>query len=161
MALRDHAELETIPHTTEPVTAPEATRPGLVDLYNLLSDNAQSNEQFTVMAANRRAVVLPSTVVQLLRQVVGTLAKGDALRLVAVHQELTTQQAADLLNVSRQYLVRLLDEGKLAYHKTGTHRRLKLEDVLEYRRQRDSERKESLAELSRMTQEFGGYPELD
>ncbi len=161
MALRDHSELEPIPHTTEPVTAPEAARPGLVDLYNLLSDNAQSNEQFTMMAANRRAVVLPSTVVQLLRQVVGTLAKGDALRLVTVHQELTTQQAADLLNVSRQYLVRLLDEGKLAYHKTGTHRRLKLEDVLEYRRQRDSERKESLAELSRMTQEFGGYPELD
>ena len=161
MALSDHAELESLPHTTEPVTAPEATRPSLVDLYNLLSDSAHSAGPFTVVAADRRAVALPSTVVQLLRQVVGTLAKGDALKLVAVHQELTTQQAADLLNVSRQYLVRLLDEGKLAYHKTGTHRRLKLEDVLEYRRRRDSERKQSLAELSRMTQEFGGYPELD
>lgn len=161
MALSDHAELESLPNTTEPVTAPEATRPSLVDLYNLLSDNAHTTGQFTMVAADRRAVALPSTVVQLLRQVVGTLAKGDALTLVAIHQELTTQQAADLLNVSRQYLVRLLDDGKLAYHKTGTHRRLKLEDVLEYRRRRDGERKQSLAELSRMTQEFGGYPELE
>jgi excisionase family DNA binding protein len=161
MALSDHTELEPLPNTTEPVTAPEASRPSLVELHALLSDSAHSAGQFTVMAADRRAVALPSTVVQLLRQVVGTLAKGDALTLVTVHQELTTQQAADMLNVSRQYLVRLLDEGKLPYHKTGTHRRLKLEDVLEYRRQRDGERRQSLAELSRMTQEFGGYPELD
>jgi excisionase family DNA binding protein len=161
MALSDHTELESLPHATEPVTVPEAVRPSLVDLYNLLSDSAHGAGQFTLVAADRRAVALPSTMVQLLRQVVGTLAKGDALTLVAVHQELTTQQAADLLNVSRQYLVRLLDEGKLAYHKTGTHRRLKLEDVLEYRRRRDSERMQSLAELSRMTQELGGYPELE
>lgn len=161
MALSDHTEAAPLSRATEPVSAPEAARPGIQELYRLLSEGASGNGQFSVVAADRRAVPLPGTVVQLLRQLVGTLAKGDALALVAVQQELTTQQAADLLNVSRQYLVRLLDEGKLPFRKTGTHRRLKLEDVLSYKRQRDSSRANALDELSRMTQEAGGYPELE
>jgi excisionase family DNA binding protein len=61
------------------------------------------------------------------------------------------------VDVSRQYLVRLLDEGHIAFRKTGKHRLLRIEDVLEFREKRDKDRRAGLRELSRMTQEFGGY----
>lgn len=75
----------------------------------------------------------------------------------AAGREVTTQQAADLLNVSRQYLLRLLDEKGIPFRKTGQHRRLRSEDVLEFRAKRDKARRAGLRELSRMTQKFGGY----
>lgn len=79
--------------------------------------------------------------------------------VMRVRDELTTQEAADLLNVSSQYLVRLLDEGKIAYTRTGTHRRVRIDNVLDYKRQRDRELDKSLDELTRLTEEFGGYDE--
>jgi excisionase family DNA binding protein len=88
------------------------------------------------------------------------LARGDSLTIVPVGKELTTQQAADLLNVSRQYLVRLLGEGRIPYTRTGKHRRLRIEDVLTFKEQRDRERGAALDELTRMSQEIGGYDEL-
>ncbi|MCB9630293.1 MAG: helix-turn-helix domain-containing protein [Sandaracinaceae bacterium] len=85
--------------------------------------------------------------------------RGAASWWVAVPtaHELTTQQAADLLNVSRQYLVRLLDEGRIACRKTGTHRRLRVTDVLEFKARRDKDRRAGLRELSQLTQDAGGY----
>jgi excisionase family DNA binding protein len=68
-----------------------------------------------------------------------------------------THKAADLLNVSRQYLVRLLDEGRIPFRKTGKPRRLRIEDVLGFKEKRDRDRRAGVRELSQMTQEFGGY----
>lgn len=73
---------------------------------------------------------------------------------------MTTQQAADLLNVSRQYLVRLLEEGRIPFTRTGKHRRLRIEDVLAFKEHRDRERCAGLDELARMSEEVGGYDEL-
>jgi excisionase family DNA binding protein len=86
---------------------------------------------------------------------------GEVAAVIPVEQELTTQEAADLLNVSRQYVVRLIDEGKIPGTRTGKHRRVRLADVLRYRAERDARRRRQLRELSRMTREAGGYPELD
>jgi excisionase family DNA binding protein len=69
----------------------------------------------------------------------------------------TTQQAPDSLNVSRQYLVRLLDDGRISFRKTGKHCRLRIEDGLSFKEERDKDRRAGLRELSQMTQEFGGY----
>jgi excisionase family DNA binding protein len=85
------------------------------------------------------------------------LQAGRGVQVVVYDRELTTQQAADLLNVSRQYLIRLLEAGAIPHTKVGTHRRLQLQDVLAYRQQRSGERRESLARLTRASQEMGEY----
>lgn len=85
------------------------------------------------------------------------LARGDSITVVPIGKELTTQQAADLLNVSRQFLVRLLDEKRLPFCKTGKRRRLRIDDVLAFKERRDKERRAGLRELSQVTQEYGGY----
>lgn len=108
-----------------------------------------------------QTIPIPEAVFYVLERVAEVLARGDSITVVPVGREVTTQQAADLLNVSRQYLVRLLDEGRIPYGKTGKHRRLRIEDVLAFKEQRDKDRRAGLRELSRMTEEFGGYePEL-
>ena len=106
------------------------------------------------------SIAIPEAIFHILVRVAEVLERGDAITLVPVHKELTTQQAADLLNVSRQYLVRLLDEGRIPYTRTGKHRRLRIDDVLAYKQTRDRERDESLNELARLSEEFGGYDEL-
>ena len=103
------------------------------------------------------SVAIPDAVFHVLTRVVEVLARGDSVAVVPMGRELTTQQAADLLNVSRQYLVRLLDEGRIACRKTGKHRRLRVEDVLAFKTQRDKNRRAGLRELSQLTQDFGGY----
>ena len=110
-----------------------------------------------LLGPNGERLDLPESVFYVLERVAEVLGRGDSITIVPVGREVTTQQAADLLNVSRQYLVRLLDEGRIAFRKTGKHRRLKVEDVLEYKEKRDKDRRAGLRELSRMTQEFGGY----
>jgi excisionase family DNA binding protein len=73
-------------------------------------------------------------------------------------RDLTTQEAADLLRVSRPHLIKLLDAGEIAHHRVGCHRRLRTEDVLAYRERRDAERSERLRELAQLSEEVkGGY----
>jgi excisionase family DNA binding protein len=103
------------------------------------------------------ATSIPESVFYMLERVAEVMARGDSITVVPVGKEITTQQAADLLNVSRQYLVRLLDEGRIPFRKTGKHRRLRIEDVLSFKEERDKDRRAGLRELSRLTQGFGGY----
>lgn len=100
-------------------------------------------------------VELPHDLVPLLVEVLGQIANGNGVRVVPVHAELTTQQAADLLNTSRPYLIKLLEAGTIPFHLTGTHRRVKLGDLLAYKRVRDAERRVILDELTSEAQELG------
>ena len=76
-----------------------------------------------------------------------------------IDRELTTQQAADLLNNSRPYLVKLLEQGESPYTKTGTHRRIRFSDLMNYKVRRDGQRAEALTELTQQSQELGLYDE--
>lgn len=103
-------------------------------------------------------LVLPGHVVQILLDVLAEMAQGNAVSLVPYHQEISTQDAANLLNVSRPFLVRLLEKGEIPFRKVGTHRRVKLQDVLAYKERTDNQRRKALDELTQLSQNEGmGY----
>lgn len=100
-------------------------------------------------------VSIPAEARDLLVRILAYLADGDAVTVLPVHAELTTQEAAELLRVSRPHLIKLLEEGEIPFRKVGTHRRVALKDVLEFDR-KDRERRMQIAdELSRDAQELG------
>ncbi len=100
---------------------------------------------------------LPEAVYSALHQVVHLLAQGRAVAIIPYSKMLTTQQAAELLNVSRPYLVRLLEAGKIPFQRVGTHRRIRFNDLLQYRTRRDEERRQKLAHVTRLSQRLGLY----
>jgi excisionase family DNA binding protein len=100
-------------------------------------------------------VVLPPEVARLFARVLADLADGRGVTVVPFDAEVTTQQAADLLNVSRPHVVSLLDKGEMPYRKVGSRRRVRLEDVLAYRRESYRQSREAVDELTRLTQELG------
>lgn len=142
----------------EPVRAPREERDEIAELSSALHPPPSGHEvHYDLVGPSGQRHRIPESVIHGLARIVEVLARGDALTIVPVGARVTTQQAADLLNVSRQYLVRLLDEGRIPYDRTGTHRRLKIEDVLAYKQKRDRERDAGLDELTRLTEELGGY----
>ena len=100
-------------------------------------------------------LVVPRVAVELLARLLAHLANGQGVSIVPAHAELTTQQAADLLNVSRPYLIGLLESGEIAHRKVGTHRRVPAGSLLEYKRRDDARRRDAADELSVLTQEMG------
>jgi excisionase family DNA binding protein len=110
-----------------------------------------------LVRAGGASAPLPPEARDLLRQLLGHLANGDAVTVVPMHAELTAQQAAELLGVSRPFLIRLVDEGKLAYRMVGTHRRVSLADVLAFKKANKAARRILAAELTAEAEELGLY----
>jgi excisionase family DNA binding protein len=113
--------------------------------------------QVKLVASHGEEILIPESVYNLLGQIVRAMASGQAVSIVTHNRELTTQQAADILNVSRPFLVKLLDEGAIPCIKVGSHRRIQLKDLIIYKEQRKVKRRQGLKELTQFLQEEGFY----
>jgi len=98
-------------------------------------------------------ITVPVAAIHLLEKLLNEMAQGNAVSLVPVHAELTTQQAADLLNVSRPYLVKQLEAGAIPFHKLGRHRRLRFVDLMAYKDKIDRDSREAMDALTAEAQQ--------
>jgi excisionase family DNA binding protein len=113
--------------------------------------------RLVVHDGNQR-IDVPVSALRMLVEILAQMAQGNAVSLVPIHAELTTQQVADFLNVSRPHVVKLLEDGQIAYRKVGTHRRVLFKDLVEYRQRSQQAGQASVDELTRQAQELGlGY----
>lgn len=144
-----------LPDEKEIAAAMESSR----QLAAFLSTKFETQRIELVDETQQREVVeLPTFALRLLGEILGELALGNAVKVVPIHAELTTQEGADILNVSRPHLVKLLNEGALPHTKTGRHRRIKLADLMAYKEQRDQASRAAMDELAAQAQELGmGY----
>lgn len=125
------------------------------ELSNLV-DNL-SNVGKIALVINGQEIEVPSIIYLALTEVVKTLNNGDSVTLIPMDKELTTQQAADILNVSRPYFIKLLENGTIKFRKTGTHRKVLMQDLIEYRNKRAENRQANIEEMSKLSQELGLY----
>ncbi len=116
-----------------------------------LADSAQP----VSASFGNETVDVPAPALRLLREILDRMAHGKGVALTSLHAELTTRQAAELLQVSRTHLVQLLDEGRIPCRKVGSHRRIRAEDILAWRRETELRRREALDDLTALDQELG------
>ncbi|MFJ2014573.1 helix-turn-helix domain-containing protein [Streptomyces globisporus] len=142
--------------------------PGVVDasdarralrrVNDYLSRTAQSNEDVQVhleTGSPDEALMLPRPVAEMFASMLAALANGQGVQIMPVNAVLTTQQAADMLNVSRPYLIGLLESGQIPYKLVGRHRRIRFADLRQYLREDDAKRKNAADELMELDQELG------
>jgi excisionase family DNA binding protein len=110
-----------------------------------------------LVGPNGEMVELPDSIFKILHQLVNYVTAGKAVSLIPVNKELTTQEAADLLNVSRPFLIKLLEKGKIGFSLVGTHRRVRFDELMAYKKKRDDKRSQLLDDMARISQEAGDY----
>ncbi len=146
---------KTLPSEEDIVLARESSRA----LSAVLTSRAEAQVfDFRDDRGAVHTVRLPTSALRLLLDVLTEIGQGNAVSIIPIHAELTSQEAADVLNVSRPFLVQLLEKGEMPYRKIGTHRRVRYQDVIEYKQRVDADRRRALDELAAQAQELNmGY----
>lgn len=139
--------------------APEETRVAARAEVALASILERRHDHVEIASADRPAehIVVPTAAFELLINIVGEMARGNGVTLMPVEAELTTQEAADLLNVSRPFVVKLINDGKLPARNVGNRRRVRLQDLLAFKQVDDERRRAVADELLRNAQDLGIY----
>lgn len=152
--------INNLPKTILPLEKEvEAAVQGQRELASLLSTKFETQRIDIFDKEDKpHRLVLPTSALRLLVDILGELALGNAFKVVPVHAELTSQEAADLLNVSRPHLVKMLEEGAIPFTKTGRHRRVRFSDLMAFKQRRDEQSQEAMEALVQQAQELGmGY----
>ncbi|WP_309745485.1 MULTISPECIES: helix-turn-helix domain-containing protein [unclassified Chamaesiphon] len=106
---------------------------------------------------NKHQATIPAAAYRLLVDALAQMAQGNAVSLIPIHAELTTQEAADLLNVSRPFLIKQIELGEIPYHKVGKHRRINFNDLMVYEERIERVTAQGLDEMVAISQELGLY----
>ncbi|NJM90695.1 MAG: helix-turn-helix domain-containing protein [Hydrococcus sp. RU_2_2] len=124
-----------------------------------LINSHNHTQKITVESENgqEESLLIPSVAYKLLIDILSQISQGNAVTLVPVQAELSTQQAANLLNVSRPYLIKLLEDREIPYRKIGKHRKILAKDLYEYKAEIDAKRSQSLDELTALSEELALY----
>jgi excisionase family DNA binding protein len=141
---------QILPTPSESKQAEETSR--------LLSSRLRSKSPLrlrVVGAPEEETVVLPAFALKMLVGILDEMGRGNTVTVVPVQAELTTQEAAEMLSMSRPSLIQLLDEGRIEYRRVGTHRRVRFESLISYKRRAHAERLAALNELAAYDQEIG------
>lgn len=138
----------------DPVVPTEADTRLAEESGRILAAHAQA--ELRVRLDDGQTLVLPQSVARLLSHVLTEMALGNAVTMIPIHAEMTTQEAADFLNVSRPHLIGLLEQGAIPFHKVGTHRRVRFHDVQAYKDRLYADRSKALDDLATLSQELGG-----
>jgi len=155
-----NATLSDLPNTLSPTPSDaELARVSSRAIAELVAHKSEGTFRLVAkLGTNETEIVIPSSAIHFLGAILTEFAKGNAVTMFPVHAELTTQQASDLLGVSRPFLVDQLEKGELPFRKVGTHRRVLLKDLMEYKQSMDRKRHEALDELAAQAQELDmGY----
>lgn len=120
-------------------------------------DREEGQQPLMVKLADGAIVPLPASAARLLVDVLTSIGDGNAVLVLPMHREVSTQQAADLLNVSRPYLIGMLERRELPFRQVGTRRRIQLEDVLAYKARQAERRRRVLDELTAQAEDLGLY----
>ena len=131
-------------------------RASATELSQLLRERPESDRAHIKL--DGADLVLPRQALVLLRDLLTEMAQGNTVTILPTHAEVTTQEAANMLNVSRPHLVKLLEEGTIPFTRVGTHRRIRLQDLLAYKRRQEETSEAALQELADQAQDLDmGY----
>lgn len=143
--------------TSHQPTLPSTQDSSLADAgLELLASHGEQVISLTFEGQDK-TLTLPASVVGLLQRIFTEMAQGKAVDVVALNSELSTRQAAEVLNVSRPFVIKLLDSGELSHRLVGRHRRVLLEDVLAYKESMQRQSKAALKELAELSQGMDLY----
>jgi len=138
--------------TSAPVSILETQTAQVRDLRRLIQRG-----EARLVGPDGREIAIPEPVHELLLMILKDLQAGKAISVVPEHQQLTTQRAANILGVSRPFLVKLVENADVPFHMVGSHRRIYLRDLLDYKRRRDAARHGAINEMARSEMEAGTY----
>lgn len=127
------------------------------DVLSPIIDHINIDEVEIKIEETKDKIKIPLSALKFLGEILKSMSEGKAFSIVPVATEVTTQKAADILGCSRPHLVKLLEEGAIAYNKVGKHRRIKYEDIIQYQKQMKERQRQHIIQMMQSDEEAGLY----